>query len=93
MGRPLGRLLVVDYVRPQDSRPEGVIFVFNAGVLDEADLGGLALAEGEILSAELHSLGQARPKVKPLLAARIEVALVAARQGVTALCEHGVRIA
>lgn len=22
--RPLGRLLVVDYVRPQDSRPEGV---------------------------------------------------------------------
>jgi hypothetical protein len=31
----LGWLLVVDYVHPQDSRPEGVVFVFDGGVLDE----------------------------------------------------------
>ncbi|MFJ5985280.1 NUDIX domain-containing protein [Lentzea sp. NPDC092896] len=30
--RPLGRLLVVDYPRPQDFRPEGVVFVFDGEV-------------------------------------------------------------
>lgn len=91
--RPLGRLLVVDYVRPQDSRPEGVIFVFDGGVLDETDLVGLVFPDGEILSAGLHTMDEARGKVKPLLADRLVVALQAAEQGTTALCEQGQRVA
>jgi 8-oxo-dGTP pyrophosphatase MutT (NUDIX family) len=90
---PLGRLLVVDYVRPQDSRPEGLRFVFDGGVLDEADLVGTAFPDDEILSASFHTLAQARGKVKPLLADRIAAALVAVEQGVTVLCEQGQRIA
>jgi 8-oxo-dGTP pyrophosphatase MutT (NUDIX family) len=90
--RPLGRLLVVDYVRSQDSRPEGVIFVFDGGTMSEDDVPSLVLAEGEILSAGWHSVEQARAKVKPLLADRLQVALDVARDGGTALCEHGVRI-
>jgi 8-oxo-dGTP pyrophosphatase MutT (NUDIX family) len=31
LDRPQGGLLVVDYVRPQDSRPEGVVFIFDGG--------------------------------------------------------------
>ncbi|MDX8140513.1 MULTISPECIES: NUDIX domain-containing protein [Lentzea] len=91
--RPLGRLLVVDYVRPQDSRPEGVIFVFDGGVLDETDLVGLAFPDSEILSAGLHTMDEARGKVKPLLSDRLVVALEAAKQGTTALCEQGQRVA
>ena len=91
--RSLGGLLVVDYVRPQDSRPEGVVFVFDGGVLDETDLTGLTFTDGEVLSAGFHTIEQARGKVKPLLADRLAVAVDAARQGVTALCEHGVRVA
>ncbi|GGU39868.1 NUDIX hydrolase [Lentzea flava] len=91
--RPLGRLLVVDYVRPQDSRPEGVVFVFDGGVLDETDLVGMVFPDGEILSAGFHTLTEARTKVKPLLADRLAAALQAAEQGVTALCEQGQRIA
>ncbi|WP_228771938.1 NUDIX domain-containing protein [Actinokineospora iranica] len=93
LDRPLGRLLVVDYVRPQDSRPEGVVFVFDGGVLGETDLVGLVFGDGEIVSAGFHTIDQARTKVKPLLADRLTVAVEAARQGVTALCEHGVRVA
>jgi 8-oxo-dGTP pyrophosphatase MutT (NUDIX family) len=37
--RPLGRLLVVDCVRPQDSRPEGVVFVSDGGVLTDSVVG------------------------------------------------------
>src|SRR5262249_19573019 len=34
--RPVGRLLVVDYVYPDDRFPEGVMFVFDGGVIDPA---------------------------------------------------------
>lgn len=90
--RPLGRLLVVDYVRPQDSRPEGVVFVFDGGVLEKTDVVGMVLADGEILSAGFHTLVEARGKVKPLLADRLGVALEAVGQGATVLCEQGRRI-
>lgn len=90
---PLGRLLVVDYVRPQDSRPEGVVFVFDGGVLEETDLVGIAFPDAEILSASFHTLEEARGRGKPLLADRLAAALQAVEQGVTALCEQGQRIA
>ncbi|ONI88002.1 NUDIX hydrolase [Saccharothrix sp. ALI-22-I] len=87
--RPLGRLLVVDYVRPQDSRPEGVVFVFDGGMLDETDLVGMVFPDAEILSAGFHTVQEARGRVKPLLADRLAVALRAVDQGVTLLCEQG----
>ncbi|TDP96445.1 ADP-ribose pyrophosphatase YjhB (NUDIX family) [Labedaea rhizosphaerae] len=90
--RPLGRLLVVDYVRPQDSRPEGVVFVFDGGPLTDQDVGGLDFADGEIVSASLRTIEEARTKVKPLLADRLEAALAALAEGVTVLCEQGRRI-
>jgi 8-oxo-dGTP pyrophosphatase MutT (NUDIX family) len=91
--RPLGRLLVVDYVRPQDSRPEGVVFVFDGGVLDETDLVGMVFGDGEILSAGFHTVAEARGKVKPLLADRLDAALQAVEMSSTVLCEQGQRIA
>ncbi|WP_225978664.1 NUDIX domain-containing protein [Gandjariella thermophila] len=56
---PLGRLLVVDYVRPQDGRPEGVVFVFDGGMLDEVELAAMVFPDGEIRSA--RSRRSARP--------------------------------
>jgi 8-oxo-dGTP pyrophosphatase MutT (NUDIX family) len=90
--RPLGRLLVVDYVPAQDSIPESMLFVFDGGVLTDTDLAALEFPDGEILSASFHTVAQARGKVHPLLAARLETALEALGQGVTALCEQGRRI-
>lgn len=90
--RTPGRLLVVDYVRPQDARPEGVIFVFDGGVLTESDTEKVELAEGEILSAGFYTLEHARAKVKPLLADRIAAALEAVELGLTVICEQGRRI-
>jgi ADP-ribose pyrophosphatase YjhB (NUDIX family) len=90
--RPIGRLLVVDHVLPEDSLPEGVVFVFDGGVLDENDVAGMTPRDGEIVSAGFHTLEQARAKVKPRLANRIASAIHAVREGVTVLCEHGVRV-
>lgn len=90
--RPVGRPLVVDYVRPQDSRPEGVMFVFDGGVLDEDDVSCFDPADGEILSAGFYSLEQVRTLVKTILADRISAAIDAAHQGATTLCEDGVPV-
>lgn len=89
---PLGQLLVVDYVPPQDSRPEFVVFVFDGGILDETIVERMLFPDGEIISASFHTLAEARSKVTPLLADRLTAAVQAVEQGVTALCEQGRRI-
>lgn len=91
--RHVGRLLVVDYVMPQDHRPEGVVFVFDGGVVDETDVARMAFADSELISASFHTLDEARYKVKPLLADRLVAALGAVGEGTTVLCEQGRRIA
>jgi len=57
--RPVGRLLVVDYVRQQDSGPEGVYWL-DGGVLDETDLMGLSFRDAEIVSVALCTRRGAR---------------------------------
>jgi 8-oxo-dGTP pyrophosphatase MutT (NUDIX family) len=89
----VGRLLVVDYVRPQDGRPEGVVFVFDGGVLTDADVSRMVLSATEIVSAGFYSLAEAAKRVKPLLADRLSSALEAVCDDVTVLCEQGRRIA
>ncbi|MFG1627710.1 NUDIX domain-containing protein [Kribbella sp. NPDC049227] len=91
--RPIGRLLVVDHVHAYDGRLEGMIFVFDGGVVTEADLAAFTFPDGEILSVGLYSLTDVRARVKPLLADRLGAALDAVHEGTTALCEHGVRVA
>jgi 8-oxo-dGTP pyrophosphatase MutT (NUDIX family) len=89
----LGRLLVVDYVLPQGTRSEGVVFVFDGGVLEQSDVDDFVFSDGEILSAGFYRVSEVRERVRPLLAGRVEAALEAAEQRVTALCEHGRRVA
>jgi ADP-ribose pyrophosphatase YjhB (NUDIX family) len=91
--KPLGRLLVVDYVRAQDSWPESVVFIFDGGVLDEAELVGMDFPDQEIRSAAFFTLADARSRVKSLLADRLAVALEAAQQGYAVLCEQAHRVA
>jgi hypothetical protein len=85
----VGRLLVVDYVHPQDNRPEGIVFIFDGGVLTDNDVAAMVLCPGEVRSAGLYTLEEASAKVKPILADRIAAALEAARHNSTVLCEQG----
>lgn len=90
---PLGRLLVVDHVRADGPVPEGVMFVFDGGVVDQAVVDALVLDTRELRSAALLSVEEARSRVAPRLAGRMAAALEAVREGTTALCETGVRVA
>jgi 8-oxo-dGTP pyrophosphatase MutT (NUDIX family) len=91
--RPLGSLLVIDYI-PDDSRlPEGMAFVFDGGHVTEAEIKALPITDPEILSVALLPLDAAAPRLKPILARRIAAALDAARVGELLICEDGRRVA
>ena len=91
--RPLGNLLVIDYI-PDDSRmPEGMAYVFDGGLVAEAEIKALTITDPEILSVELLPLDTAALRLKPILARRIAVALDAARLGELLICEDGRRVA
>lgn len=86
-----GRLLVIDYQHAESQRTESLMFIFDGGVLDEAERDKLNLADEELISyafvepAELGSLTSAR------LAQRVQHALgVASWAGVAYLEDSSV---
>jgi 8-oxo-dGTP pyrophosphatase MutT (NUDIX family) len=90
--KPIGRLLVVDHVRPQDSRPEGVIFMFDGGLIEQKELAEVSFADGEVLSVGLCHADEVRARCKPLLADRLAAAMEAVKLDTTVLCEQGRRV-
>jgi 8-oxo-dGTP pyrophosphatase MutT (NUDIX family) len=90
--RPLGRLLVIDYVPPDnDSLPERMAFIFDGGHIDQSDIATLQLGP-EIISARLCSAEEVHAKVNSILAKRLAAAIEATGSGLTLLCENGKRV-
>ncbi|KAA9153616.1 NUDIX hydrolase [Amycolatopsis acidicola] len=89
--RVFTRLLVIDYV-PDDGRmPEGIAFVFDGGLITNAEVAALELTDPEIVSAGLFFL-DAVPSLKATLAARLAIALRAAQAGEPLLSENGTEL-
>jgi ADP-ribose pyrophosphatase YjhB (NUDIX family) len=91
-GRPLGRLLVIDHVPKEDPMPEGLAFIFDGGVITDAEVAALELPDPEIVAVGLFTIEEAAERVKPALAARLRAAVYAQVNGVVALCESGKRV-
>lgn len=54
------RLVCVDYLRPRGARDGGIRFLFDCGVLDEEQLGAIALQHEEISEHRFVELAQAQ---------------------------------
>ncbi|GGM65852.1 NUDIX domain-containing protein [Dactylosporangium sucinum] len=87
-----GRLLVVDWVPPRQSRTEGVMFVFDGGVLGAEVTSVLQVPQNELHSWAWCTLDEARQRLSPLLARRTAAALAATADTVTYYLEDGERI-
>lgn len=87
--RPRGQLLLIDHVpADNDTLPERLAFIFDGGSIEAAEVERLVLS-AEIASAELCDSQNLPERVKPILAARLAVAIKAADCGITAMCERG----
>jgi 8-oxo-dGTP diphosphatase len=84
-----GRLLVVDWVPPRAGRTEGVMFVYDGGVLDASQTDAIRLPPQELRSWAWSTLPQAQQRLSPLLARRAVAALEAATGNGTVYLEGG----
>ncbi|QFR96510.1 NUDIX domain-containing protein [Streptomyces tsukubensis] len=77
---PLGRLLAVDWVRGR-GRPPIVLYLYDGGVLSDAQLRAVRLQEDELLSWRLVEPEDLGPYLPGALGRRVRAALSALEEG------------
>lgn len=85
----LGRLLVLDWVPPIGQRTESLAYIYNGGRLTREQTNAITLPPKELRSWAWCTIPQARERLRPLLARRLEAALNAQETGTTTELENG----
>jgi 8-oxo-dGTP diphosphatase len=87
------RVLAVDWVpaRPRDGVlvPDGVIIVYDGGILTEAEAKEIVVADGELAGFAFVSCDEVAGRVTPLVACRIAACLDALAASTVAALENG----
>jgi ADP-ribose pyrophosphatase YjhB (NUDIX family) len=89
LDRAPGRILVVDWVPSQPERPEGLIVVYDGGVLGPDEVATITLPDDELAGYEFVEPGQVAEWVSPLLARRIAACVDAIAAGTVISLEDG----
>lgn len=89
----VGRLLVTDWIAPRPDRTEGLMMVYDGGVLTAEQTAGIDLPADELASWAWCTEQEAAEKLSELLSRRV-VAAVRARTGNTSVyLENGYLVA
>ncbi len=72
-----GRLAAVDFLRPKPSKPGGMRFLFDCGVLSDAVLASITLQEEELSEHRMLDPGEALALLSGPLRRRVGAALAA----------------
>lgn len=91
LGLPVqpGRLLVTDWVPPRQDRTEGLMLVFDGGVLTPEHTAQIRLPAEELHSWAWCTMSEAETRLSQLLARRIAAAVRARDEGTTVYLENG----
>ena len=84
-----GRLLVVDWIPRHGVWRDGVMFIFDGGMLTEDQLDAIALQADELSSYKFVTVDEAADHVRPSLARRLRAAVAALESGIPAYLEFG----
>jgi hypothetical protein len=84
-----GRLLLVDWVPPRVGRTEGVMFVYDGGLLTPAHISEIQLPPDELRSWAWCTPAEASQRLSQLLARRVAAAVRARADGVMVYLEDG----
>jgi 8-oxo-dGTP pyrophosphatase MutT (NUDIX family) len=85
----VGRVLAVDWVPSRPGRPEGVIVVYDGGVLSADRVEAITVPDAELAGFEFVPAEEVADRVSPLVARRIMAALAAVADGSVASLENG----
>ncbi|MEU4626589.1 NUDIX hydrolase [Actinoplanes sp. NPDC023801] len=86
---PVGRLLVTDWVPAREGRTEGLMLIFDGGILLARDAAGIRLPAEELRGWAWCTGPEAEERLLPLLARRVAAALRARSGGGSAYLEDG----
>jgi 8-oxo-dGTP diphosphatase len=86
-----GRMLIVDWVPPLPDRTEGVIVIYDGGIVEPEFDGRIRLNRGELRSWAWSTLPDADTRLSPLLARRVRAAVRAADDQATRYLEDGLQ--
>jgi 8-oxo-dGTP diphosphatase len=89
LDRPVGRILALDWVPSHPERPEGVIVIYDGGVLSGDEVEAIIVPGGELAGYEFVHPDQVARRVAPLVARRIAASLEALAAGTIASLEGG----
>jgi 8-oxo-dGTP diphosphatase len=85
----IGRLLGLDWTAPRPERSEGLVTIFDGGLLTSEELRFLHLSADEVRAWEFVSVDELDTRLIPLLARRVRVCVAAREQGLTVYLENG----
>jgi len=89
LDRGPGRVLVVDWVPSRPERPEGLIVVYDGGVLGPDEVAAITLPDDELAGYEFVEPDAVAERVSPLLARRIAACVDAIAAGTVISLEDG----
>jgi 8-oxo-dGTP pyrophosphatase MutT (NUDIX family) len=72
-----GALLCLDWVPPHGPWDDSLMFIFDAGVLDDEQIASIKLADGELTSFEFCTRPQAEERLRPDIFSRLAAAITA----------------
>nr|WP_092545435.1 NUDIX hydrolase [Actinoplanes derwentensis]GID82390.1 hypothetical protein Ade03nite_13140 [Actinoplanes derwentensis] len=85
----VGRLLVTDWVPPREDRTDGLMLIFEGGLLSSAAAERITLPADELRSWAWCTPAEATERLIPLLARRVTAALRASADGTSVYLEDG----
>jgi 8-oxo-dGTP pyrophosphatase MutT (NUDIX family) len=91
LDRPVGRVLAVDWVPSRPQRPEGLVVVYDGGMLPPADIDAITLPESELAGFAFVRPARVAERVTPLVGRRIAACLEALMSGTVLSLEDGSR--
>lgn len=86
---PIGRLLSVDWINRGPPRNEGLMFLFDGGLIDDPTAARIRLPADELSAFRFVDLAEAGSLLAAHMHQRIEATLRARQNGTTAYLEDG----
>jgi 8-oxo-dGTP diphosphatase len=89
LDRPPGRVMAVDWVPSRVRRPEGLVVVYDGGMLGTAEIGAITLPEDELAGFAFVAVEEVAERTTPLVDRRIAASLEAKAAGTAVSLEDG----
>jgi 8-oxo-dGTP diphosphatase len=89
LDRPLGRVLAVDWVPSKPDYPEGLVVIYDGGVLTPGEIAAIKVPEEELDGFAFVPPGEVAARVEPIVGRRLQACLSALDTGQVAALDNG----